>query len=116
MICSGAAWWYEYYAPDRPQFQQCQEDAQKNKRGLWAEEGPVAPWIGGGESELKTMLLKKLMAPLLALTLTPAAYGKTFQDLSYAYEVKPGMKASEVLNIMGDAPAANEYENSPRVL
>ena len=26
MICSAAAWWYEYYAPDRPQFQQCQED------------------------------------------------------------------------------------------
>jgi endonuclease YncB( thermonuclease family) len=44
MICSGAAWWYEYYAPDRPQFKQCQEDAQKNKRGLWAEEDPLAPW------------------------------------------------------------------------
>ena len=39
-----AAWWDEYYAPDRPQFKQCQEDAQKNKRGLWAEEDPVAPW------------------------------------------------------------------------
>ena len=23
---------------------QCQEDAQKNKRGLRAEEDPVAPW------------------------------------------------------------------------
>ena len=44
MICSGAAWWYEYYAPDRPQFKRCQEDAQKNKRGLWAQEDPVAPW------------------------------------------------------------------------
>ena len=60
---------------------------------------------------LKTMLPKKLMAPLLALTLTPAAYGKVFQDLSYTYEVKPGMKASEVLNIMGDAPAAMNTEN-----
>ena len=44
MVCDGHAWWYEYYAPDRPQFKQCQEDAQKNKRGLWAEEDPVAPW------------------------------------------------------------------------
>ena len=34
MICAGAAWWYEYYAPDRPQFKQCQEDAEKYKRGL----------------------------------------------------------------------------------
>ena len=44
MVCDGHAWWYEYYAPDRPQFKQCQEDAKKNKRGLWAEEEPVAPW------------------------------------------------------------------------
>jgi micrococcal nuclease len=44
MICSGAAWWYEYYAPDRPQFKQCQEDAQKAKRGLWADEDPIPPW------------------------------------------------------------------------
>ena len=44
MICSGAAWWYEYYAPDRPQFKQCEEDAKENNRGLWAEEEPVAPW------------------------------------------------------------------------
>ena len=44
MICSGAAWWCEYYAPDRPQFKQCQEDAQRNKHGLWAGRDPVAPW------------------------------------------------------------------------
>ena len=44
MICSGAAWWYEYYAPDRPQFNQWQEDAQKAKRGVWADEDPVPPW------------------------------------------------------------------------
>ena len=44
MICSGAAWWYEYYAPDRPQFKQCQEDAQKAKRGLRADEDPIPPW------------------------------------------------------------------------
>ena len=44
MICSGAAWWYEYYAPDTPQFKQCQEDAQRSKRGLWAGQDPVAPW------------------------------------------------------------------------
>ena len=35
MICSGAAWWYEYYAPDRPQFKQCQANAQKNKLIYW---------------------------------------------------------------------------------
>ena len=35
MICSGAAWWYDYYAPDRPQFKQCQANAQKNKLICW---------------------------------------------------------------------------------
>jgi len=25
-------------------YKQCQEEAQKNKRGLWIEEEPVAPW------------------------------------------------------------------------
>jgi len=24
--------------------EQCQKDAQKSKRGLWADEDPVAPW------------------------------------------------------------------------
>ena len=43
MICSGTALWLEYYAPNRPQFKQCQEDAQRSKRGLWSEQDPVAP-------------------------------------------------------------------------
>lgn len=43
MICSGAAGWYQYCASDRPQFKQCQEDAQRSKRGLWAEQDPLAP-------------------------------------------------------------------------
>tara|TARA_B100000886_G_C20006428_1_gene320184 strand:- start:10 stop:240 length:231 start_codon:yes stop_codon:yes gene_type:complete len=44
VICSGAAWSHEYYAPDRPQFKQGQEGAQRSKRGLWAEQGHVAQW------------------------------------------------------------------------
>ena len=44
MVCGGNAWWYERYAKKATAYKQCQEDAQKNKRGLWAEEDPVAPW------------------------------------------------------------------------
>ena len=44
MVCDGHAWWYERYANKASDYKQCQDDAQKNKRGLWAEEEPVAPW------------------------------------------------------------------------
>ena len=44
MVCDGNAWWYERYAKRATDYEQCQEDAQKNKRGLWAEEDPIAPW------------------------------------------------------------------------
>ena len=44
MVCDGRAWWYERYAKKATDYKQCQEDAQQNKRGLWAEEEPIAPW------------------------------------------------------------------------
>ena len=44
MVCDGHAWWYERYAKKATDYKQCQEDAQKNKRGLWAEQDPLAPW------------------------------------------------------------------------
>ena len=44
LVCDGHAWWYERYAKRATDYKQCQEAAQKNKRGLWAEEDPVAPW------------------------------------------------------------------------
>ena len=44
MVCDGHAWWYERYAKKATDYEQCQEDARKNNRGLWADEEPVAPW------------------------------------------------------------------------
>lgn len=44
MVCEGHAWWYQRYAEMAINYKQCQEDAQRDKRGLWAEESPVAPW------------------------------------------------------------------------
>jgi endonuclease YncB( thermonuclease family) len=44
MICDGHAWWYERYAKRASDYKQCQQDAQKSKRGLWADESPIAPW------------------------------------------------------------------------
>ena len=44
MVCDGHAWWYERYAKRATDYEQCQEDAQKKKRGLWVDEEPIAPW------------------------------------------------------------------------
>ena len=44
MVCDGNAWWYERYAKRATDYEQCQEDAQKKKRGLWVDEEPLAPW------------------------------------------------------------------------
>lgn len=44
LVCDGHAWWYERYAKRATDYEQCQEDARKHQRGLWAEEDPVAPW------------------------------------------------------------------------
>ena len=43
MVCDGNAWRYERYAKKASDCKQCQEDAQRNNRGLWANEDPVAP-------------------------------------------------------------------------
>jgi len=43
MVCDGNAWRYERYAKKASDYKQCQEDAQRNNRGLWANEDPVAP-------------------------------------------------------------------------
>ena len=45
MVCDGHAWWYERYAKKATDYKKCQEDAQNNKRGLWADEEPIAPWV-----------------------------------------------------------------------
>ena len=44
MVCEGHAWWYQRYAKRAHDYKDCQEEAQENQRGLWAEEEPVAPW------------------------------------------------------------------------
>ena len=43
MIKAGAAWLYEHFNND-PRLKAMQDDAMKNKRGLWANEKPIPPW------------------------------------------------------------------------
>ncbi|MEN30559.1 micrococcal nuclease [Salmonella enterica] len=44
MVKSGAAWVYEYYNTDKA-LPALQLEAQKMKRGLWADHQPVPPWV-----------------------------------------------------------------------
>ena len=44
MIERGAAWWYQYYAPNNKAFQRAFENAQAQKIGLWAYPNPQNPY------------------------------------------------------------------------
>ena len=37
IVYNGNAWWYECYAEKAIDYKHCQESAQRNKCGLWAE-------------------------------------------------------------------------------
>ncbi|WP_165747653.1 thermonuclease family protein [Klebsiella aerogenes] len=43
MVQSGAAWVYERYSTDKA-LPALQREAQRQKRGLWADSQPVPPW------------------------------------------------------------------------
>ncbi len=45
LVKAGMAWWSDKYAPDDKKLKAFHEEAVKEKRGLWADEKPVAPWI-----------------------------------------------------------------------
>ena len=43
MVKAGMAWRFDKYSKDAA-FQRAEEEAQRARRGLWAEPAPVAPW------------------------------------------------------------------------
>ena len=45
MVCAGYAWWYEKYASDDALLESCQQEAREKSKGLWADDGVVAPWV-----------------------------------------------------------------------
>ncbi len=49
MVRAGMAWWYRKYAReqnsgDRVLYEAAETDARENRRGLWVDPQPVAPW------------------------------------------------------------------------
>ena len=52
LVCDGAAWWYEKYAPSATELSDCEADARAKKLGLWAEKTPINPsdWRRGNRS------------------------------------------------------------------
>ena len=44
MVEQGAAWVYEYYAPEDSELYELQAQAKAKKRGLWKADNPLAPW------------------------------------------------------------------------
>lgn len=44
MVAEGHAWHYVKYAPDDMNLQSAEDNARKNKLGLWSLETPIPPW------------------------------------------------------------------------
>lgn len=44
LVRSGLAWWYRRYSSDR-HLRALEEEARREKRGLWADLDPVPPWL-----------------------------------------------------------------------
>ncbi len=44
LVENGFAWHYRKYAPKETELAQLEADARKNRRGLWIDPAPVAPW------------------------------------------------------------------------
>ena len=44
MVCGGHARWYEGYTRFDSDLEDCQKSAQEARLGLWAYDGPVAPF------------------------------------------------------------------------
>ena len=43
LVRSGYAWWYRRYSDD-PVLQQLEEEARRERRGLWRDKNPIPPW------------------------------------------------------------------------
>ena len=44
MVEAGYAWWYEYYCGDYKTLEKHQDNAKKNRLGLWADANPINPY------------------------------------------------------------------------
>ena len=45
LVRAGLAWWYRRYAPGNRTLARLEDEAREARRGLWADEEPVAPWV-----------------------------------------------------------------------
>lgn len=45
MIRRGFAWWYRSQAPELGSYGRAETQAHNAKRGLWAEDAPIPPWV-----------------------------------------------------------------------
>lgn len=44
MVRDGAAWWYRKYAPSDAGLSAAEDAARSERKGLWMEAQPIAPW------------------------------------------------------------------------
>lgn len=64
LVKAGFAWWYQYYAKSDKDLKEAEDNARRDRLGLWADPNPVAPWewrkanaSGGGQQFALAMRL-----------------------------------------------------------
>lgn len=59
LVKSGLAWWYQYYAPKDRILKRLEENARKDKIGLWSEKKPIPPWEFRLQKKMKIQTFKE---------------------------------------------------------
>lgn len=105
MVRSGFAWHYKQYSKD-PQLAQFEELARKEKKGLWQDPNPVAPWDYRHKGNV----------PADELTLASTGHTTKTQQVELNPNVKPvsnGVKIKAGSNYYGsNAGALDDQTNS----
>ncbi len=68
MVKNGYAWWYEKYAPNDLSLKSLEEEARRDKRGLWSQSNPIPPWDfrhGSGNSVQPIATLSSGTLPII---------------------------------------------------
>jgi endonuclease YncB( thermonuclease family) len=44
LVRAGLAWWYRHYAPNERELSALEDEARRNRVGLWSRPKPIPPW------------------------------------------------------------------------
>ena len=94
MLRDGVAWFdhatdFELNEADRDLYAQCEQAARAEKRGLWQQESPLAPWEYRKQQKEKADEVIKGKSPLLSLRTDRTAFSNTDLMVTLMHPPRP---------------------------